>query len=127
MILNQDPALTSARVDALNAVDLRLVGVTHGATSYAEDYTPHVEGGNSDDFDRLMTAASELDAGRGDRLAVEPTGFKSAFVERTGIYFQTEDIARSLSQIISQKVDFPKPKLRVKRKQKPIIDKIASE
>ncbi len=45
--------------------------------------------------------------------------------EKTGIFFQIDDIATSLSQIISQKVDFPKPKLLVKRK--PIIDKMSTE
>jgi len=79
--MNQDPAFTPERLNALNAVDLRLVGVTHGITRYTEDHTPYVEGGNSDHFDMLMSAASELDAERGDRLAVEPTGFKSTFTE----------------------------------------------
>lgn len=36
--------------------------------------------------------------------------------EQTGIYFQMEDVADSLCQIISEKVEFPKPRLRVKRK-----------
>jgi hypothetical protein len=36
--------------------------------------------------------------------------------EQTGIYFQIEDIAKSLEQIIAEKVDFPKPRLRVKKK-----------
>lgn len=81
MIMNQDPALTPARLDALNAVDLQLIGVTYGITTYAEDYTPRVEGGSADDFDRLIAVASKLNAERGDRLAVEPTGFRSNFVE----------------------------------------------
>lgn len=36
--------------------------------------------------------------------------------EQTGIYFQMEDVAASLAQIISEKVDFPKPRLRGKKK-----------
>lgn len=36
--------------------------------------------------------------------------------EQTGIYFQMEDVAASLAHIISEKVDFPKPRLRIKRK-----------
>lgn len=44
--------------------------------------------------------------------------------EQTGIYFQLEDVASSLAQIISEKVEFPKPKLRVKRKKLPVIEKI---
>ncbi len=36
--------------------------------------------------------------------------------EQTGIYFQIEDVADSLRHIIANKVEFPKPKLRVKRK-----------
>ena len=36
--------------------------------------------------------------------------------DTTGIYFQTEDVAESLCQIITEEVKFPKPRLRVKRK-----------
>lgn len=36
--------------------------------------------------------------------------------EQTGIYFQMEDVATSLCQIIVDEVEFPKPRLRVKRK-----------
>jgi hypothetical protein len=47
--------------------------------------------------------------------------------EQTGIYFQIEDVAESLREIISEKVDFPKPKLRIKKQAKkpePIVEKI---
>lgn len=48
--------------------------------------------------------------------------------EQTGIYFQMEDVAASLAQIISEKVEFPKPRLRVRRKivkvKSPIIESI---
>lgn len=47
--------------------------------------------------------------------------------EQTGIYFQMEDVAASLAQIISKEIEFPKPRLRVKRKAaktEPVIDKI---
>lgn len=33
----------------------------------------------------------------------------------TGIYFQLDDVAQSLHKIITDKVDFPRPKLRVKK------------
>lgn len=36
--------------------------------------------------------------------------------EQTGIYFQMEDVAESLCHIIKEPIDFPKPRLRVKRK-----------
>jgi len=36
--------------------------------------------------------------------------------EQTGIYFQMEDVADSLCQIITEEVVFPKPRLRIKRK-----------
>lgn len=36
--------------------------------------------------------------------------------EQTGIYFQVEDVADSLCEIIVERVEFPKPRLRVKRK-----------
>jgi hypothetical protein len=49
--------------------------------------------------------------------------------EQTGIYFQIEDVADSLLQLITTSVDFPKPKLRVKKKalkdNKPIIEKLS--
>lgn len=48
--------------------------------------------------------------------------------DQTGIYFQMDDVALSLHQIICDKVEFPKPKLRVKKKSiikpTPIIEKI---
>lgn len=48
--------------------------------------------------------------------------------DQTGIYFQMEDVAKSLEQIICDKVEFPKPRLRVKKqakKEHPIIETIA--
>ncbi len=36
--------------------------------------------------------------------------------EQTGIYFQMEDVAESLCQIIKEPIDFPKPRMRTKRK-----------
>lgn len=46
--------------------------------------------------------------------------------EETGIYFQMEDVAASLCQIISEEVQFPKPRLRVKKKAaRPIVEDIA--
>lgn len=47
--------------------------------------------------------------------------------EQTGIYFQIEDVAESLREIIANKVEFPKPRLRVKKpakKQEPIIERL---
>lgn len=48
--------------------------------------------------------------------------------EQTGIYFQMEDVADSLCQIITDTVDFPKPRLKVKKKPakktEPVIEKI---
>jgi hypothetical protein len=41
-----------------------------------------------------------------------------------------DDVAESLAQIISEKVNFPKPKLRTKKKTKkpePIIERVAKE
>lgn len=49
--------------------------------------------------------------------------------EQTGIYFQIEDVADALREVIVEKVEFPKPKLRIKKKaaptQKPIIETVA--
>lgn len=48
--------------------------------------------------------------------------------EQTGIYFQIEDVAESLREIIAEKVEFPKPRLRVKKKantpQKAVVENI---
>lgn len=48
--------------------------------------------------------------------------------DQTGIYFQLEDVADSLRQIISESIDFPKPRLRVKRAKSkpadPVIEKL---
>jgi hypothetical protein len=48
--------------------------------------------------------------------------------EQTGIYFQIEDVAESLREIITEKVEFPKPRLRVKKKSakitKAVIERI---
>lgn len=48
--------------------------------------------------------------------------------EQTGIYFQVEDVAEALRIIIAEKIEFPKPKLRIKKKStsapKPVIEKI---
>ena len=35
--------------------------------------------------------------------------------EQTGIYFQMDDVASSLCQLIKESIEFPKPKLRVKK------------
>lgn len=46
--------------------------------------------------------------------------------DQTGIYFQIEDIADSLRRVIAEEVDFPKPRLRIKRKpaKAPTVEKI---
>ncbi len=41
---------------------------------------------------------------------------RSDLKEQTGIYFQIEDVATSLYQVIANKVEFPKPRLRAKKK-----------
>ncbi len=50
--------------------------------------------------------------------------------DQTGIYFQMEDVAESLCQVIKDKIDFPKPRLKVKRKiaskSEPVIEKIVT-
>lgn len=48
--------------------------------------------------------------------------------EQTGIYFQIDDVAESLCEVIRRQIDFPKPKLKLKKKIKktPIIDKVVS-
>jgi hypothetical protein len=47
--------------------------------------------------------------------------------EQTGIYFQLDDVAASLAQIIAEEVSFPKPRLRVKKKAaKPAIPEVVN-
>lgn len=50
--------------------------------------------------------------------------------DQTGIYFQMEDVAECLLKIIVDQVEFPKPRLRVKKrlvvKEKPVIEKLAN-
>ncbi|MNT63757.1 hypothetical protein D3C72_2015990 [compost metagenome] len=41
---------------------------------------------------------------------------RSDLKDQTGIYFQIEDVAASLCQIITEKIEFPKPRLRIKKK-----------
>lgn len=41
---------------------------------------------------------------------------RSDLKEQTGIYFQIDDVAMSLHQIITNKIEFPKPKLLTKKK-----------
>lgn len=78
--MNIDPALIPEQVRALNRVDLRLFGVTHGITEEIGGMT-RVRGGNEQDFDALLLATDELNAERGDTLAIEPTGFMSESTE----------------------------------------------
>lgn len=46
---------------------------------------------------------------------------RSDLKDQTGIYFQLEDVSASLYQIITQPIEFPKPKLKVKKKITPLI------
>ncbi len=72
--MNRNIPLTPERVDALQAVDLRLFGVTHGITEFI-DGLPYVRQCEDEDYAGLLTAASHLRAEHGDVLVVEPTGF----------------------------------------------------
>lgn len=66
------PTLTPERKDALTAVDLKLIGVTHGITRTG---LATVEGITDADFVILKAATDQLNPARGDVLAIEPTGF----------------------------------------------------
>lgn len=49
--------------------------------------------------------------------------------EQTGIFFQADDVAAALHEVIVKKIDLPRPKLRVKKKKaivKPLIEDIAT-
>lgn len=47
--------------------------------------------------------------------------------EQTGIYFQVDDVAESLRVIIAEKIEFPKPRLRVKKKAATVKSAIIEE
>jgi predicted type IV restriction endonuclease len=52
---------------------------------------------------------------------------RNSLKEQTGIYFQVEDVTASLYQVIVEKVNFPKPKLKIKKtapKPRAIVDDI---
>lgn len=61
-------------IDALQAVDLRLLGVNHG-TIDPKWRQFRVKGCEDEDYEALLVATKNLDAGHGDIFAVEPTGF----------------------------------------------------
>ncbi len=46
--------------------------------------------------------------------------------EQTGIFFQIDDVANSLRQVITDKVEFPKPKLKVRKKNQASTNKLLS-
>jgi len=67
-----DPALTKRQVEALNTVDLQLLGVTHGIIKGSR-----VNGIKDTDYQEVRKVVDRMRAARGDVLAVEPTGFVS--------------------------------------------------
>ena len=54
---------------------------------------------------------------------------RNALKEQTGIYFQMDEVAASLFHIITEKIEFSRPKLKTKKviapKAEAIVDKIA--
>jgi len=82
--MNHDPAFTTERLEALEQVNLRLMGVAHGDPQEI-DGIHRVTGCNDEDYDLLLEAANELRIERGDAMAVEPTGFKSLAVDELRI------------------------------------------
>lgn len=76
-----DTVLTPERITALEAVDLRLVGVRHGITR--DEGLPRVARIDDQDYGDLQTTVSrDIDSSFGDVLAVEPTEFFNKLVEQ---------------------------------------------
>lgn len=70
--MNLDPALTKQQVEALNTVDLRLLGVIHGIRKGR-----YIDSIKDADYQKVKEAVDRMHAARGDVLAIEPTGFVS--------------------------------------------------
>lgn len=71
----KSPALTAEYVQALNAVDLQLLGVDHG-TYESDRWTSRARGLTDEHYAVVANAVGALQPKRGDMLAIEPAGFK---------------------------------------------------
>lgn len=90
-----------------------------------------VEKGELEDFWKRTTALNPSNLAKVLYSEEVVKRLRNDLKEATGIYFQIEDVAESLLQVITTAVDFPpKPKLRIKKKlatqAKPVIEKISA-
>lgn len=87
-----------------------------------------VERGELDDFWKRTTALNPNNLAKVLYSEEVVKRLRNDLREQTGIYFQVADVAESLSQVIRQEIEFPKPKLKVKKKKmKPVVEKIVAE
>lgn len=75
-----------------------------------------VEKGDLEDFWKRTNALNPINLAKTLYSEEIVKRLRNDLKEQTGIYFQMEDVAASLQHIISVPVDFPKPKLRMKKK-----------
>ncbi len=75
-----------------------------------------VEKGELEDFWKRTNALNPVNLAKTLYSEEIVKRLRNDLKEQTGIYFQMEDVAASLQHIISVPVDFPKPKLRMKKK-----------
>ncbi len=74
-----------------------------------------VESGNLEEFWKRTNALNPANLSKLLYSEEIVKRLRNDLKEQTGIYFQMEDVATSLCQIIKEEVEFPKPKLRVKK------------
>ncbi len=87
-----------------------------------------VEKGELDDFWKRTTALNPNNLAKVLYSEEIVKRLRNDLKEQTGIYFQVEDVATSLLEVIRQEIEFPKPKLKIKkRKVSPVIEKITNE
>jgi len=75
-----------------------------------------VEKGDLEDFWKRTNALNPINLAKTLYSEEIVKRLRNDLKEQTGIYFQMEDVAASLQHVISVPVDFPKPKLRLKKK-----------
>lgn len=76
---------------------------------------PAVEKGDLEDFWKRTNALNPSNLSKLLYSEEIVKRLRNDLKEQTGIYFQIDDVATSLHEVITEKVDFPKPKLKKKK------------
>lgn len=87
-----------------------------------------VERNELDDFWKRTTALNPVNLAKVLYSEEVVKRLRNDLKDQTGIYFQIEDVAESLCEVIRQRIEFPKPKLKIKKKTKkaPMVNEIVS-